>query len=248
MLGSIGICTEVFEAWRQIKKLQQEVLLATRSGATTTSGMSLGASVDQVKATLSEYCVSLAQVTDHEGEVEALYNESLQYDPHNNNAILGLAKLFKHKSDLNGCIAQCRKVVTSNTSNDEAVIMLSESLSLLQQQQLQAQWDAEADGKETDESRDVGTVETSSIIEPLKSFLKEFPNNYKVLERLIVVLRRMGRLPEVPFHLTMAENTDKRSIAHSGYHYCKGLYARYTNDVISAIQHFNLSRKDIKSD
>ena len=90
-------------------------------------------------------------------------------------------------------------------------------------------------------------MDADEIIKPLKDFLKVQPNNYKVLERLIAVLRRMGLLDEVPAYLASAEKNDKRSIAHSGYHFCKGLYARYTNDIIQAIQHFNLSRKDVKS-
>lgn len=49
---------------------------------------------------------------------------------------------------------------------------------------------------------------------------------------------------QAPACLTAAEMNDRRSGAHPGLHYCKGLYARYTNDVNLAIKEFNLARRD----
>ena len=264
---------EVIQTWKQIKKLQQDVLLAIRSGATTTVGLAISTTVEHEKYTLSKYCVSLAdlialrlmssntssnmhqnEVTNIISETQEYYQESLSHNSHNNDAMLGLANLFKYKNDLLNCISQCRKVVLGNTTDDEGVILLSESLALLQQTQLQNKYNSESDVKGMDEPPSTGTgisdsevIEVDAIINPLKDFLKVQPSNYHVIERLIIILRRLGKLQEIPPYLDAAEKFDKRSIAHSGYHYCKGLYYRYTNDIIQAIQHFNLSRKDIKS-
>lgn len=266
---------EVIQTWKQIKKLQQEVVLAIRSGATTTVGTAISTTVEREKLILSTYCVSLgdlialrlvnnttslssqdaAQIV---SEGDALYHEALSYNPHNHSAMLGLAKLYKYNSDLTNCIAQCRKVVMGNGSDAEGVILLSESLALLQQVQLQNKYSAESDAKgysdnnsnkEDSQSpeKDAEVIEADAIITPLKHFLERYPCNFLVIEKLIIILRRLGKLQEIPAYFEAAEKYDKRSIAHSGYHYCKGLYCRYTNDVIQAIQHFNLSRKDIKS-
>jgi tetratricopeptide repeat protein 21B len=207
--------------------------------------MSMAAFVEQEKVRLSEYCVSLAEVLGGSNpEAESLFQEALQSNPHNSQAMLGLAKLLRGRGDLHGSVAQCRKVAMGNGSNAEAVTMLSENLAVLHQQQLQRRYEEMEEGKEESTAP---PMDAEEIVKPLKDFLKQQPNNYKVLERLIVVLRRMGLLDEIPAYMEAAEKNDKRSVAHSGYHYCKGLYARYTNDVIQAIQHFNLSRKDIKS-
>eukprot|EP01039_Chlorochromonas_danica_P002898 gene2898-3163_t len=40
------------------------------------------------------------------------------------------------------------------------------------------------------------------------------------------------------------EKKDKRHLSQAGYHYCHGLYLRYTNDIAKAILSFNFCRRD----
>ena len=65
----------------------------------------------------------------------------------------------------------CIQVILADPSNEEATVMLSESLFL---------------GPNPD-----------GAAEPLRELLKAHPNNYKALERLISLLRRSGKLEEV---------------------------------------------------
>lgn len=49
-------------------------------------------------------------------------------------------------------------------------------------------------------------------------------DNYPTLSRLIDLLRRAGKLDEVPRFLDMAEKHSPRAKFDSGFNYCKGLY------------------------
>lgn len=49
-------------------------------------------------------------------------------------------------------------------------------------------------------------------------------DNYLTLSRLIDLLRRAGKLEEVPRFLDMAEKHSSRAKFDPGFNYCKGLY------------------------
>ena len=50
------------------------------------------------------------------------------------------------------------------------------------------------------------------------------PDNYEALARLVDLMRRAGKLDEVPKFLEMAETASPRSRMEAGFSYCKGLY------------------------
>jgi len=83
-----------------------------------------------------------------------------------------------------------------------------------------------------------------NAIKPLRDYLLLQPNNYFALEKVVNLVRRAGKLEEVASFLTAAEKNDRRCMSHPGFHFCTGLYARFTNDVGRAISEFNLARKD----
>uniref|UniRef100_A0A8C0BR62 Tetratricopeptide repeat protein 21B n=1 Tax=Buteo japonicus TaxID=224669 RepID=A0A8C0BR62_9AVES len=68
--------------------------------------------------------------------------------------------------------------------------------------------------------------------------------NYATLSQLIDLLRRAGKLEEVPRFLLMAEKHSSRTKLEPGFHYCKGLYLWYTGEPNDALRHFNKARKD----
>uniref|UniRef100_A0A8B9PB49 Tetratricopeptide repeat protein 21B n=1 Tax=Apteryx owenii TaxID=8824 RepID=A0A8B9PB49_APTOW len=68
--------------------------------------------------------------------------------------------------------------------------------------------------------------------------------NYATLSRLIDLLRRAGKLEEVPRFLLMAEKHSSRTKLEPGFQYCKGLYLWYTGEPNDALRHFNKARKD----
>uniref|UniRef100_A0A8B9G865 Tetratricopeptide repeat protein 21B n=1 Tax=Amazona collaria TaxID=241587 RepID=A0A8B9G865_9PSIT len=77
-----------------------------------------------------------------------------------------------------------------------------------------------------------------------QQLLERKPDNYATLSRLIDLLRRAGKLEEVPRFLLMAEKHSSRTKLEPGFHYCKGLYLWYTGEPNDALRHFNKARKD----
>ena len=49
-------------------------------------------------------------------------------------------------------------------------------------------------------------------------------DHYKALSRLVDLLRRAGKLEDVPEFLDQAEKASSRAIMDPGFNYCKGLY------------------------
>jgi tetratricopeptide repeat protein 21B len=60
-----------------------------------------------------------------------------------------------------------------------------------------------------------------------QQLLERKPTHFSALARLIQLLRRAGKLNEVPRFLKLAESLSKRATMEPGLHYCKGLYFRY---------------------
>lgn len=51
-----------------------------------------------------------------------------------------------------------------------------------------------------------------------------FLDNYEALARLVDLMRRAGKLEEVPKFLDLAENASSRAKVEAGFNYCKALY------------------------
>lgn len=59
-----------------------------------------------------------------------------------------------------------------------------------------------------------------------QQLLERSPNHYGALAQLILLLRRAGRLEDVPRYFALAEAGSPKATMEPGYHYCKGLYNR----------------------
>lgn len=69
-----------------------------------------------------------------------------------------------------------------------------------------------------------------------QQLLEKKPTHYVALSRLIQLLRRAGKLSEVPKFLKTAEQLTKRASTEAGLHYCKGLYNRYFQQLLLLIE------------
>ena len=49
-------------------------------------------------------------------------------------------------------------------------------------------------------------------------------DHYEALARLVELMRRAGRLEEVPKFVELAENSSGRASMDAGFNFCKGLY------------------------
>eukprot|EP00798_Chlamydomonas_sp_ICE-L_P019308 gene19309-25961_t len=118
------------------------------------------------------------------------------------------------------CQQQCVQLLKHDPNNEEASIMLAELMF----------------HKENYET----------AIYHFQQLLERSPNHYGALSNLILLLRRAGRLEDVPKHFSNAEAASPKAIMEPGYHYCKGLHQRYINNPRESLKELNMARKDSK--
>lgn len=210
---------EVIDTLRKAKELQREVVNTLRANSMTTADI-----VDAERQILSDICCTMGRCCMNEpgndDAAEKCFLEALQHNPQNTKGMYDMASLRFRRGENEQCAMQCNKILLANPGDEEAAVMLADILF-------------------RDETKDV-----ECCVEPLEKLLKDHPNHYNALQKLIAYLRRLGKMERVPPFVESAVKNDKRSGTHAGLHYCKGLYAKYTNDVATAISEFNLSRKD----
>jgi tetratricopeptide repeat protein 21B len=206
------------DSLRRAYSCQKELILKLRSA---TSAATSSEVMEKEKCILSDLSTQLGDHYAASKEVavaEQSYQEAIQQNPQNTKAMYGLAKIYFDRNDKDMCQAQCVKIITAVPTAEAAAVLLSEVLFYSEQPE--------------------------NAVNPLQALLKLTPNNYVALEKAISLLRRAGQLEQVLPLLKAAETNDRRCQSHAGYHYCQGLYARFTNDIGKAILEFNLSRKD----
>jgi tetratricopeptide repeat protein 21B len=210
---------EVIETLKKAKDIQKEIVTTVRSNSISSSEI-----VEIERSKLSDVCLSMGswyfEQSGNDDSAEKFLNESIQHNPQNTKAMFALAKLRFRRNETEQCAAQCNKILSANSSDEEAAVMLADILFQ----------ENKSDSRE--------------CVSPLQKLLQTHPNRYNALNKLIVYLRRLGALEEVPDYIDRAAKADNRSGSHMGLHFCKGLYARYTNDVVGAVKEFNMCRKD----
>eukprot|EP00656_Telonema_subtile_P017730 TRINITY_DN19551_c0_g1_i2.p1 TRINITY_DN19551_c0_g1~~TRINITY_DN19551_c0_g1_i2.p1 ORF type:complete len:733 (+),score=260.04 TRINITY_DN19551_c0_g1_i2:81-2279(+) len=79
----------------------------------------------------------------------------------------------------------------------------------------------------------------------LHQIFSQQPENYSVLVQLLRLLRNHGQLPEDgPRFLSMAAKASPRAHFAPGYHFCRGLFLRWSYNPREALTEFNLARMD----
>ncbi|KAM6332739.1 tetratricopeptide repeat protein 21B isoform 1-T1 [Podargus strigoides] len=133
-------------------------------------------------------------------------------------AMLELARLYLAQDDTDACQHQCSLLLRNDQDNEAATMMMADLMFRKQ--------------------------DYEQAVFHFQQLLERKPDNYATLSRLIDLLRRAGKLEEVPRFLLMAEKHSSRTKLEPGFHYCKGLYLWYTGEPNDALRHFNKARKD----
>ena len=115
------------------------------------------------------------------------------------------------------CSSYCSKLLKIDPSNEEATFMQA-NLMLMNNR-------------------------TEEAINIYKNLLAKAPDNFNTLSQLIELLRRAGRISDIPTHLEKAEQACQRS-QMGGLNFCKGLYNWYAGDPVQALKDLNNSRFD----
>ncbi|XP_066301202.1 tetratricopeptide repeat protein 21B-like [Branchiostoma lanceolatum] len=173
------------------------------------------------KQLATSICSQMAQHAKEQRDYDKaikFYKEALVYSDNDGKAMLELARLYLAQDDLDACQHQCAILLKTDKENDAATMMM-------------------ADLMFRKNEYDQATFHYQQLLE-------RSPEHYEALSRLIDLLRRAGRLDDVPKFLTQAENASSRAPMDPGFNYCKGLQEWYTGNPNNALKLFNIGRKD----
>lgn len=173
------------------------------------------------KQLAAEICSEIAKhytfLRDYERAIK-FYKEALVYCESDSKVMLELARLYLTLDDVEACQQQCSVLLKSDQVNEAATVMMADLMFRKQ--------------------------DYEQAVFHFQQLLERKPDNYATLSRLIDLLRRAGKLEEVPRFLEMAEKHSSRAKLDPGFNYCKGLYLWYTGEPNDGLRHFNKARKD----
>ncbi|KAI4887077.1 hypothetical protein NFI96_013965, partial [Prochilodus magdalenae] len=183
-------------------------------------------SVPMQKQLAAEICAEIAKHCSNQRGYERavkFYKEALVYCESDSKVMLELAQLYLTLDDIEACQQQCSVILKNDQVNESATLVCLYSMmaDLMFRKQ-----------------------DYEQAVFHFQQLLERKPDNYPALSRLIDLLRRAGKLEEVPKFLEMAEKHSPRAKFEPGYNYCKGLYLWYTGEPNDGLRHFNKARKD----
>ncbi|KAG3135146.1 Tetratricopeptide repeat protein [Phytophthora idaei] len=187
------------------------------------------------RATIANTCFQIAAIyasasgNSERENVVKYCRLALRSDETHESSLLYLARAYQQIGDLDQCQMHCSTLLRLNPAHEEAALMLADLL--LQKE------------------------DNDSAIYHFQQLLDSRPDNFAALSRFLVMLRRAGKLHTssadkeqgslAQRYLRLAERSANVRVAHApGLHFCKGLYARFRNNVVEAIDEFNLARRD----
>jgi len=186
--------------------------------------------VRQQRTLAANICSELAkhmESTKNYTESLRFYGEALKHDEKHADAMLSLARLHMDRDELEDAKKQCSALLKFDLEVEAATMMLADIM--------------------------FRSNEFDEAIKYFAQILERNPNNYKALEQLILLVRRAGRLldtkkkgrmSEATRFLKLAERSSARASFDAGFHYCKGLFCRYSRNLTEALEELNQARKD----
>ncbi|KAK3569226.1 hypothetical protein QTP86_026513 [Hemibagrus guttatus] len=177
--------------------------------------------VPMQKQLASEICAEIAKHCSHQRGYERavkFYKEALVYCESDSKVMLELAQLYLTLDDIEACQQQCGVILKNDPVNEAATLMMADLMFRKQ--------------------------DYEQAVFHFQQLLERKPDNYPTLSRLIDLLRRAGKLEEIPRYLDLAEKHSPRAKFEPGYNYCRGLYLWYTGEPNEGLRHFNKARKD----
>nr|XP_027801919.1 tetratricopeptide repeat protein 21B isoform X2 [Marmota flaviventris] len=169
----------------------------------------------------AEICAEIAKHSVAQRDPEKaikFYREALVHCETDSKIMLELARLYLAQGDPDACMRQCALLLQNDQDNEAATTMMADLMFRKQ--------------------------DYEEAVFHLQQLLERKPDNYMTFSRLIDLLRRCGKLEDVPRFFVMAEKRNSRAKLEPGFQYCKGLYLWFTGEPNDALRHFNKARKD----
>jgi len=171
---------------------------------------------------LSSICKDIADFYANEDNYDKallFYNEAIERCSTNHKAILDLAKLYMKENDLLQAQTQCSLLLRLELATDEATMLLADIM--------------------------LRKNSYSSAIFHFKYLLEKNPTHYVAFAQLLHMMRRCGKLDEADSFFEMIGNKMSSKVEmDAGWHYCKGLFHRFTYNPNEALKEFGYARRD----
>eukprot|EP00912_Choanoflagellata_sp_UC4_P001177 UC4_evm1s735 len=178
--------------------------------------------INDAKKSAANICYQIGehneQVLKDNRKAENYYKESLQHDEKDSRAMLALSRLFMKEGDLEACKFYCIKLLRIEPKNNDAAMMMGDLMFMKNE------------------------FENANF--HYQALLEREPNHYQALAQMIDILRRTGRLKDVPTCIEAAEQATAVPENEPGLNYCKGVYHRHMHDPNTAIKFLNKARND----
>ncbi|XP_072455059.1 tetratricopeptide repeat protein 21A isoform X8 [Notamacropus eugenii] len=142
------------------------------------------------------------------------YKDALTYSPIDNKVMLELAQLYLIQGDLDACEHHCTILLQSDQSHETACVMMADLMFRKQKYE--------------------------TAINLYHQVLEKAP----VLNKLIDLLRRSGKLEDAPAFFEMSKKVSSRIPLEPGFNYCKGIYCWHVGQPNEALKYLNKARKD----
>jgi len=180
-----------------------------------------GIEAQRIKA--AEICYELAEHHKKNRKFDLsmeCYEESLRHWDQHAPSMLALARLQLANGDVDACQLQCVQLLKADPDNEAASVMLAELM--------------------------FHKENYDTAIYHFQQLLERKPSHYGAMSQLVQLLRRAGRLEDVPKYFQQAEAANPKAAMEPGFHFCRGLYQRYINQPREALKELNLARKDTR--
>ncbi|XP_068940430.1 tetratricopeptide repeat protein 21A isoform X2 [Petaurus breviceps papuanus] len=146
------------------------------------------------------------------------YKDALTYSPIDNKVMLELAQLYLMQGDLDACEHHCSILLQSDQSHETASVMMADLMFRKQKYE--------------------------TAINLYRQVLQKAPDNFSVLNKLIDLLRRSGKLDDAPAFFELSKKVSSRIPLEPGFNYCKGIYCWHIGQPNEALKYLNKARKD----
>ncbi|XP_023557980.1 tetratricopeptide repeat protein 21A isoform X4 [Octodon degus] len=130
------------------------------------------------------------------------YKDALSYSPTDNKVLLELAHLSLLQGYLDLCEQHCAVVLQTDQTHETASMMMADLM--FRKQNYEA------------------------AINLYRQILEKAPDNFLVLDKLIDLLRRSGKLDEAPAFIQTSAKMSSRVSMEPGFNYCSGIYCWWT--------------------
>uniref|UniRef100_A0A8D2HGL1 Tetratricopeptide repeat domain 21A n=1 Tax=Urocitellus parryii TaxID=9999 RepID=A0A8D2HGL1_UROPR len=146
------------------------------------------------------------------------YKDALSYSPIDNKVLLELAHLYLLQGHLDLCEQHCTTLLQTEKTQESASVMMADLMFRKQKYE--------------------------EAINLYQQVLEKAPDNFSVLNKLIDLLRRSGKLEEAPAFFESSKRISSRVPLEPGFNYCKGIYSWHVGQPNEALKFLNKARKD----